>query len=173
MIPMPRSFQRSKQILPLSKGSSSLQNLLMDSHDFQATGGGTIGFDQRLNLIVNLNLSQEVSQKLAGASPVVKVAMKDGRLSLPANDHRYRASTVLRSRCQRSDRKSAGAGEEEGRRSRRTVCSKARQNRKILNGKGKSCSKDCSADRRRQRKSASTVHSEEIKIYRSSIIPSL
>jgi AsmA protein len=34
-------------------------------------------------LIVNLNLSQEVSHKLAAASPVVKIAMKDGRLSLP------------------------------------------------------------------------------------------
>ena len=55
----------------------------MDSHDFQATGGGTIGFDQRLNLLVNLNLSQDLSQKIAGTSPVVKIAMKDGRLSLP------------------------------------------------------------------------------------------
>ena len=55
----------------------------MDSHDFQATGGGTIGFDQTLNLIVNLNLSEDLSQKIVGASPVVKLAMKEGRLSLP------------------------------------------------------------------------------------------
>jgi AsmA protein len=55
----------------------------MDSHDFQATGGGTIGFDQTLNLIVNLNLSQDLSQKIAGASPVATLAMKDGRLTLP------------------------------------------------------------------------------------------
>ncbi len=55
----------------------------MDSHDFQATGGGTVGFDQKLNLIVNLNLSQDVSQKILTASPVVKIAMKEGRLSLP------------------------------------------------------------------------------------------
>ncbi|MDH5740054.1 MAG: AsmA family protein [Nitrospira sp.] len=76
-------FSTIETDLAIKQGVISLQNLLMDSHDFQATGGGTIGFDQRLNLIVNLNLSQEVSQKLAGASPVVKVAMKDGRLSLP------------------------------------------------------------------------------------------
>ncbi|MGE0645810.1 MAG: AsmA family protein [Nitrospira sp.] len=76
-------FSTIETDLTIKQGTISLQNLLMDSHDFQATGGGTIGFDQRLNLLVNINLSQEVSQKLSGASPVVKIAMKDGRLSLP------------------------------------------------------------------------------------------
>lgn len=76
-------FSTIETDLAIKQGTISLQNLLMDSHDFQATGGGTIGFDQRLNLLVNLNLSQEASQKLSGASPVVKIAMKDGRLSLP------------------------------------------------------------------------------------------
>ena len=76
-------FSRIETDLAIKQGIIKLQNLLMDSHDFQATGGGTIGFDQQLNLLVNLNLSQEVSQKLSGASPVVKIAMKDGRLSLP------------------------------------------------------------------------------------------
>jgi AsmA protein len=69
--------------LAIKQGVINVQRLLMDSHDFQATGGGTIGFDQKLNLIVNLNLSQNVSQKLSAASPVVKIALKDGRLSLP------------------------------------------------------------------------------------------
>jgi AsmA protein len=55
----------------------------MDSHDFQATGGGTIGFDQTLNLTVNLNLSEDLSQKIAGSSPASKLAMKDNRLRLP------------------------------------------------------------------------------------------
>jgi AsmA protein len=55
----------------------------MDSHDFQATGGGTIGFDQTLNLTMHLNLSQDLSQKIASASPVAKLAMQAGRLSLP------------------------------------------------------------------------------------------
>jgi AsmA protein len=77
------AFSAIETDLAIKQGIINVQRLFMDSHDFQATGGGTIGFDQRLNLIVNLNLSQEVSQKLAAASPVVKVAMKDGRLSLP------------------------------------------------------------------------------------------
>ena len=76
-------FSTIETDLAIKQGMIKLQNLLMDSHDFQATGGGTIGFDQQLNLLVNLNLSQEVSHKLSGASPVVKIAMKDGRLSLP------------------------------------------------------------------------------------------
>ena len=76
-------FSTIETDLAIKQGIIKLQNLLMDSHDFQATGGGTIGFDQQLNLLVNLNLSQDVSQKLSGASPVVKIAMKDGRLSLP------------------------------------------------------------------------------------------
>ena len=81
--PKATAFSTIETDLAIKQGVISLQNLLMDSHDFQATGGGTIGFDQRLNLLVNLNLSQEVSQKLSAASPVVKIAMKDGRLSLP------------------------------------------------------------------------------------------
>jgi len=76
-------FSTIETDLAIKQGVIKLQNLLMDSHDFQATGGGTIGFDQQLNLLVNLNLSQEVSQKLSGASPVVKIAMKEDRLSLP------------------------------------------------------------------------------------------
>jgi AsmA protein len=55
----------------------------MDSHDFQATGGGTIGFNQTLNLIVNLNLSQDLSRKIARSSPAANLAMKGDRLSLP------------------------------------------------------------------------------------------
>jgi AsmA protein len=67
----------------IKQGIVSLQKLLADSHDFQATGNGTVGFDHTLNLAVNLNLSQGMSQKIAGSSPVAKVAMKDGRLRLP------------------------------------------------------------------------------------------
>lgn len=77
------AFSTIETDLAIKQGIINVQRLLMDSHDFQATGGGTIGFDQKLNLIVNLHLSQEVSQKLASASPVVKIVMKDGRLSLP------------------------------------------------------------------------------------------
>ena len=77
------AFSTIETDLAIKQGIINVQRLLMDSHDFQATGGGTIGFDQKLNLIVNLNLSQDVSQKLAAASPVVKMAMKEGRLSFP------------------------------------------------------------------------------------------
>lgn len=77
------AFSTIETDLAVKQGIINVQRLLMDSHDFQATGGGTIGFDQMLNLAVNLNLSQDVSQKLAAASPVVKIALKDGRLSLP------------------------------------------------------------------------------------------
>ena len=77
------AFSTIETDLAIKQGVINVQRLLMDSHDFQATGGGTIGFDQKLSLIVNLNLSQDVSQKISAASPLVKVAMKDGRLALP------------------------------------------------------------------------------------------
>jgi AsmA protein len=67
----------------IKQGIINVQRLLMDSHDFQATGGGTIGFDQTLNLTLNLNLSQNLTQKIVSSSPVAKFAMKEGRLSLP------------------------------------------------------------------------------------------
>jgi AsmA protein len=67
----------------IKQGIVNVQNLLMDSHDYQATGHGTVGFDQALNLVVNLNLSQSLSQKVAGSSPIAKLAIKNGRLKLP------------------------------------------------------------------------------------------
>ena len=77
------AFSTIETDLAIKQGVINVQRLLMDSHDFQATGGGTIGFDQTLNLTVNLNLSQDISQKVASSSPVAKLAMKDGRLLLP------------------------------------------------------------------------------------------
>jgi AsmA protein len=67
----------------IKQGIVDVQKLLMDSRDFQATGKGTVGFDHTLNLAVNMNLSQILSQKIAGSSPVAKVALKEGRLRLP------------------------------------------------------------------------------------------
>lgn len=81
--PKATAFSTIETDLAVKQGVVAVQRLLMDSHDFQATGGGTVGFDQQVNLTVNLHLSQNVSLKLAGASPVVKVAMKDGRVTLP------------------------------------------------------------------------------------------
>jgi AsmA protein len=77
------AFSTIETDLAIQHGTVYVQRLLMDSHDFQATGGGTIGFDQRLNLAVNLNLSQELSQKIVRSSPAAKLAMKEGRVSLP------------------------------------------------------------------------------------------
>jgi AsmA protein len=77
------AFSTIETDVAMKQGIVHVQRLLMDSHDFQATGGGTIGFDQTLNLAVNLNLSQDFSQKLARSSPVAKLAIKEGRVSLP------------------------------------------------------------------------------------------
>lgn len=76
-------FSTIETDLAIKQGVVNVQRLLMDSHDFQATGGGTIGFDQSLNLTVNLNFSQDLSQRIVAASPVAKLTMKEGRLSLP------------------------------------------------------------------------------------------
>ena len=76
-------FSTIETDLAVKEGMVHVQRLLMDSHDFQATGGGTIGFDQKLNLIVRLNLSHALSQKIVGLSPVAKLAVKEGRLVLP------------------------------------------------------------------------------------------
>jgi uncharacterized protein involved in outer membrane biogenesis len=67
----------------IQQGIVNIQKLLADSHDFQVTGNGTVGFDQTLNLALNLNLTQGISQKIASSSPVAKVAMNEGRLRLP------------------------------------------------------------------------------------------
>jgi AsmA protein len=77
------AFSTIETDFAVKQGTVYLQRLLMDSHDFQATGGGMIGFDQRLNLAVNLNLSQDLSQKIVHSSPAAKLAMKEGRLILP------------------------------------------------------------------------------------------
>ena len=77
------AFSTIETDLAIQHGTVYIQRFLMDSHEFQATGGGTIGFDQKLNLAVNLNLSQELSQKISHSSPAAKLAMKEGRVSLP------------------------------------------------------------------------------------------
>ena len=77
------AFSTIETDLAIKQGVVLLQNMLMDSHDFQATGGGTIGFDHALNMTVNLRLSEALSQQVAGASPVARLAVKEGRLTLP------------------------------------------------------------------------------------------
>ena len=67
----------------VNNGVITVQRFLLESHHFQAAGGGTIGFDQKLNLAVTLNLSQDLSKTIAGVSPVAKFAMQEGKLALP------------------------------------------------------------------------------------------
>ena len=76
-------FSKIETDLAITHGTIYIQRLLMHSHDFQATGGGTIGFDQTLNLAINLNLSEDLSLKIARSSPAAMFAMKENRISLP------------------------------------------------------------------------------------------
>ena len=77
------AFSAIETDVMIKQGLVNVQKLLIDSHDFQATGAGTVGFDQALNLGVNLHLSPALSQKLAASSPVARIALKEGRLRLP------------------------------------------------------------------------------------------
>lgn len=77
------AFSTIESEFAIKQGLVVVQRLLMDSHDFQATGGGTIGLDRSLNMKLNLNLSQALSQKIAAGSPIARVALSGGRLSLP------------------------------------------------------------------------------------------
>ena len=77
------AFSTIESDIVVKQGIIGLQRVLIDSHDFQATGGGTIGLDQSLDMKLNLNLSQALSQKIAAGSPIAKVAMTNGRLLLP------------------------------------------------------------------------------------------
>jgi AsmA protein len=76
-------FSTLEMELAIKEGIVNVQRLLIDSHDFQATGRGTIGFDQSLHLAVTVNPSQSFSQKLIGLSPVAKFAFAEGRLHVP------------------------------------------------------------------------------------------
>lgn len=76
-------FSKIETDLAIKEGIINVQRLLMDSHHFQATGNGTVGFDQTLNLKVELNLSQTLSQKITGSSPAARLALTEGRLNVP------------------------------------------------------------------------------------------
>jgi AsmA protein len=77
------AFSTIETDLLIKDGTINIQRLLMDNPDFQATGEGTVGFDQNLNLKVTLNLSQALSQKIAGSSPTAKLALAGGRVNVP------------------------------------------------------------------------------------------
>ncbi|MBS0170547.1 MAG: AsmA family protein [Nitrospira sp.] len=77
------AFSTIESDVAMKQGLVAVQRLLIDSHDFQATGAGTIGLDQSLDMKLTLNLSQALSQKIAAGSPIARVALTGGRLSLP------------------------------------------------------------------------------------------
>ena len=77
------AFSTIETDLAIKEGIINVQRLLIDSHDFQATGEGTVGFDQTIHLTVTLNLSQALSQKITGSSPAARLAMAGGRLNVP------------------------------------------------------------------------------------------
>jgi AsmA protein len=76
-------FSAIETDLAIKEGIVHVQRLLIDSHDFKATGKGTIGFDQTLHLTLTLNLSQALSQKISGLSPVTRLALAEGRVNVP------------------------------------------------------------------------------------------
>jgi AsmA protein len=76
-------FSTIETDLAIKEGIINVQRLLMDSHDFQATGEGTVGFDQTLNLKVKLSLSQALSQKITVSSPAARLALAGGRVNVP------------------------------------------------------------------------------------------
>ncbi len=77
------AFSTIEGDVAIKQGVINLQRLLMDSHDFQATALGTIRFDQTLNVKANLNLPEALSNQIAGKSPVAKLAMTGGRITVP------------------------------------------------------------------------------------------
>ncbi|MGH7233773.1 MAG: AsmA family protein [Nitrospiraceae bacterium] len=76
-------FSTMQGDLTIKDGLVNVERFLVDSHDFQATARGTIGFDQALNLRANVNVSEALSKQIAGAAPVAKLALSKGRMSVP------------------------------------------------------------------------------------------
>ncbi len=77
------AFSTIEGDVAIKQGVINLQRFLMDSHDFQATALGTIRFDQTLNIKANLNLPEVLSNQIAVKSPVAKLAMTGGRITVP------------------------------------------------------------------------------------------
>jgi AsmA protein len=76
-------FSKIESNLSVKSGVLNVARLLIDSQDFQAAGGGTIGFDQTLNFKATVSLSEDLSLSVGGRSPVGRRAMTKGRFSVP------------------------------------------------------------------------------------------
>jgi AsmA protein len=77
------AFSTIEGDVAIQQGVVQLQRFLADSHDFQATASGTIGFDQTVNVKATINLSEALSQKVAGASAAARLMATKGRISVP------------------------------------------------------------------------------------------
>lgn len=67
----------------LKGGTVAVRRFVIESRDFQATVTGTVGFDHALNLKAILSLSEPLSKRLAGRSPLTRLVMARGRITLP------------------------------------------------------------------------------------------
>jgi len=76
-------FSTMEMNIAIKRGIIRVERLLMDSHDFQTSANGTIGFDKTLNLRANLLLSEALSKSIFGSSPTAKLAMTGGRMTVP------------------------------------------------------------------------------------------
>ncbi len=75
-------FSRIESTMTVKSGVLNLAQLVIDNQDFQATGHGTMGFDQSLNMKANLSLSETLSKNLGGRLGLGRVTGK-GRFSVP------------------------------------------------------------------------------------------
>ncbi|MBA2251696.1 MAG: AsmA family protein [Nitrospirales bacterium] len=67
----------------IKHGTINVERFLMDSHDFQATGGGAIELDQTLNLKTKLSLSEALSKQIVTATPALRMTMTGNRMTVP------------------------------------------------------------------------------------------
>jgi AsmA protein len=67
----------------LKQGVIHVERFLMDSHDFQATGAGAIGLDHTLNLNTKLSVSETLSKQMVTATPALRMAMAENRMTVP------------------------------------------------------------------------------------------
>jgi uncharacterized protein involved in outer membrane biogenesis len=67
----------------IKQGMIHVERFLMDSHDFQATGAGTIGLDHTLNLNTKLSVSEALSKQMVTVTPALRMAMAGNRMTVP------------------------------------------------------------------------------------------
>lgn len=67
----------------IGDGAVTLNRLLLNSHDYQATATGTIGFNQALHLKVALNLSEALSRQITKGAPAIRLVTTGDRVTVP------------------------------------------------------------------------------------------